>query len=297
MRYAVAHGRRAGRGGAAELGAVAVQRLRAHGHEVTEVAASTLEEAREACAELVADGVDVLAVAGGDGVVSLATDLCAGTGTAVGILPAGTGNDAARSLGVPLARDAALEVLLQCPPRVVDTVHLPELDRHLLGNVLGALDARIAHRATRLPRRLGAASYTLAALVEIALLPRQEPLHYRLVVDTEPFEVDALVVVLANLPYVGGGLRIAPEADATDGLLDLVVIRPVSPRAALGLLSEVREGRHTRNRAVDIVRAGSVRIEGPGDVLAHGDGEAVGPLPLAVTVDPSSLQVIAPPLA
>lgn len=297
MRYAVAHGRRAGRGGAAELGAMAVRRLRTHGHEVEEVVASTLEEARRECAALVADGVDVLAVAGGDGVVSLATDLCAGTGTAIGILPAGTGNDAARSLGVPRSGDAALEVLLQCEPRPVDTLRLTEPDRHLLGNVLGALDARIAHRATRLPRRLGAATYTLAALVEIALLPRQEPLHYRLTVDGEPFEVDALVVVAANLPYVGGGLHIAPDADPADGLLDLVVIRPVGPRAALGLLSEVREGRHTRNRAVDIVRARSVRVEGPGDVLAHGDGEAVGPLPLTVTVDPSSVQVIAPPLA
>lgn len=297
MRYAVAHGRRAGRGGAAELGAMAVRRLRAHGHEVEEVVATTLEEARLECAALVGDGVDVLAVAGGDGVVSLATDLCAGTGTAVGILPAGTGNDAARSLGIPRSGDAALEVLLQCEPRPVDTLRLTEPDRHLLGNVLGALDARIAHRATRLPRRLGAATYTLAALVEIALLPRQEPLHYRLTVDGEPFEVDALVVVAANLPYVGGGLHIAPEADPADGLLDLVVIRPVGPRAALGLLSEVREGRHTRNRAVDIVRARSVRVEGPGDVLAHGDGEALGPLPLTVTVDPSSLQVIAPPLA
>ncbi|GGK75578.1 diacylglycerol/lipid kinase family protein [Ornithinimicrobium pekingense] len=297
MRYAVAHGRRAGRGGAAELGALAVQRLRAHGHEVVEVVASSLEEARAACGALVADGVDVLTVAGGDGVVSLATDLCAGTATAVGILPAGTGNDAARSLGVPLARDAALEVLLQCEPRPVDTLFLPEAGRSVLGNLLGGLDARIAHRATRLPRHLGAASYTVAALVEIALLPRQEPLHYRLTIDGEPFEVDALVVVAANLPYVGGGLHIAPDADPTDGLLDLVVIRPVRPREALGLLSEVREGRHTRNKAVDIVRARSVRVEGPGDVVAHGDGEAVGALPLTVEVRPSSLQVIGPPLA
>lgn len=297
MRYAVAHGRRAGRGGAAELGALAVRRLRAQGHDVVEVAASTLEEARAACAALVADGVDVLAVAGGDGVVSLATDLCAGTGTAVGILPAGTGNDAARSLGIPLGRDAALEVLLQGAPRTVDTLLLPGHGQHLLGNVLGALDARIAHRATRLPRRLGPATYTVAALVEIALLPRQQPLHYRLTVDGEPFDVDALVVVAANLPYVGGGLHIAPDADPGDGRLDLVVIRPVGPREALGLLSAVREGRHTRHRAVDIVRARTVRIEGPDDVVAHGDGEAVGPLPLTVDLDPSSLRVIVPPLA
>ena len=296
MRYAVAHGRRAGRGGAAELGAVAVQRLRAQGHEVVDVPASTLDEARAACAALVADGIDVLAVAGGDGVVSLATDLCAGTPTAVGILPAGTGNDNARSLGIPLARDASLEVLVHGIPRAVDTLHVPELGRDVLSSVLGALDARIAHRATKLPRRLGAASYTVAALVEIALLPRQEPLHYRVTVDGTAREVEALVVVAANMPYVGGGLRVAPDADPTDGLLDLVVIRPVTPREALGVLHAVRQGRHTSHRAVDVVRARSVRIEGPADVLAHGDGEPVGRLPLTVHTEPSSLQVIGPPL-
>ena len=100
MRYAVAHGRRSGRGGAAALGAEAVARLRTAGHDVLEIEAGSLDEARARCRAAVTGGVDVLAVAGGDGAVSLATDLCAGTGTAVGILPAGTGNDNARSLGV-----------------------------------------------------------------------------------------------------------------------------------------------------------------------------------------------------
>lgn len=297
MRYAVAHGRRAGRGGAAELGARAVTRLRATGHEVVEVTAGTLEEARAACGALVADGVDVLAVAGGDGIVSLATDLCAGTGTAVAVLPAGTGNDAARALGIPLRPEGSLEVLLHGAPRTLDTLHVPELDRSVLTNVLGALDARIAHRATLLPRRLGPATYTVATLVEIARLPRQEPLHYRLAVDGESRDLDAYVVVAANLAFVGGGLQIAPDADPADGLLDLVVVRPVVPLEALRVLAAVRAGRHPELPAVDVVRATSVRIEGPGDVLAHGDGEPLGPLPLTVTVRPSSLQVIAPPLA
>lgn len=296
MRYAVAHGRRSGHGGAAALGAEGVRRLRSVGHEVQEIEAATLEEARHACAAAVADGVDVLAVAGGDGLVSMATDLCAGTGTAVGILPAGTGNDNARSLGIPVAPHGSIDVLLAGHVRTVDTLLVRELDQHVLGSVLGALDARIAHRATRLPRRLGAASYTVAALVEIALLARQEPLDYVLTVDGRAHEVDALVVAAANMPYVGGGLRVAPDADPVDGLLDLVVIRPVGPRAALGLLRDVRAGLHTAHPAVEVHRARSVRVEGPVDVVAHGDGDPLAPLPLTVQVDPSSLRVVAPPL-
>ncbi|MGD8201408.1 diacylglycerol/lipid kinase family protein [Ornithinimicrobium sp. W1679] len=301
MRYAVAHGRRSGRGGAAALGAEAVVRLRSQGHDVVEISAGSREEAFDRCRAQVADGVDVLVVAGGDGIVSLAADLCAGTSTAVGILPAGTGNDNARSLSIPFDAAGALQTLVGGHRRTVDVLRVEELDRHVLGSVDAGLDARIAHRATLLPRRLGALSYTVAALVEIARLPRTPPLRYRLTVTSDAGapateELDALVVVPANMPFVGGGLLVAPDADPADGLLDLVVIRPLSPRRALTLLRAVRAGRHTRMPEVQVRRTTRVRIEGPADVLAHGDGEALAPLPLTVGVVPSALQVVAPAL-
>ncbi|GAA5163024.1 diacylglycerol/lipid kinase family protein [Ornithinimicrobium tianjinense] len=300
MRYAVAHGRRSGRGRAAALGARAVTELRSAGHDVVEIEAGSLDEARTRCAAQVAGGVDVLVVAGGDGAVSLATDLCAGTGTAVGILPAGSGNDNARSLRIPHDPDGALRTLLGGQRRTVDTVHVAELDRHLLGSVNTGLDARIAHRATLLPRRLGAAVYTVAALVEIARLRWTPPLRYRLTTSTSGTtsteELDALVVVPANMPYLGGGLQLAPDADPADGLLDLVVVRPLSPARALVLLRAVREGRHTSMPEVEVRRVNEVTVEGPSDVLAHGDGEPLAPLPLTVRAAASHLQVIAPPL-
>lgn len=303
MRYAVAHGRRWWpRGGPAGLGAQAVEALREAGHEVVEVVAGSMDEARAVCAALINDGIDVLVVTGGDGVVSMATDLCVGTSTAVGILPAGTGNDCARSLGVPFragrsgSRHGAVDLLLADHRRTLDTLHVVELDRHVLSSVPAALDARISDRANNWPRGLGPAAYTLSALVEIALLRRQPPLHYRLTLDGRTEELEALVVVPANLPVFGGGLRIAPDADPTDGLLDLVVIRPVTPTEALGVLRAVRSGRHTFHPAVRITRAEQVRIEGPPDIVAQGDGEPIGPLPVTVQVRASSLQVVAPPL-
>lgn len=297
MRYAVAHGRRrrgpAGR--AAGAGEQAVAALRAAGHEVTEVVASSLAQARAACARLVEDGVDVLVVVGGDGMANLGADLCAGTPTAVAILPAGTGNDNARSLGIPPGA-GALEVLLADRRRSVDTLYLPELDRHVLSSVTSALDARISDRANRWPRHLGAATYTLSALVEIALLRRQPPLNYVLTVDGTPLALEALVVASANMGYLGGGLHLAPEADPDDGQLDLVVITPVTPAQGLGLLRAVRAGRHTGHPAVRITRARQVRIEGPDDIVAQGDGEPLAPLPLTVQVRASTLQVVAPVL-
>ena len=81
------------------------------------------------------------------------------------------------------------------------------------------------------------------------------------------------------------------------GLLDLVVVRPVTPARALVLLRAVRAGRHTAMPEVEVRRATRVRVEGPTDVLAHGDGEALAPLPLTVQVANANLQVIVPALA
>lgn len=297
MRYAVAHGRRrrgpAGRG--AQVGEQAVAALRAEGHEVTEVIAGSLAQARAACAALVADRIDVLVVVGGDGLVSMAADLCAGTPTAVGILPGGTGNDNARSLGIRRGAHA-LDVLLADRRRTVDTLYLPDLDRQVLSSVTSALDARISDRANRWPRVFGAPTYTLSALVEIALLHRQPPFHYVLTVDGTPQALEALVVASANMAFFGGGLQIAPEADPADGLLDIVVIAPVTPAQGVGLLRELRSGRHTGNPAVSTTRAKRVRIEGPADIVAQGDGEPLAPLPLSLQVSPSILQVVAPDL-
>ncbi|MGD8150865.1 diacylglycerol/lipid kinase family protein [Ornithinimicrobium sp. Y1694] len=310
MRYAVAHGRRSGRGGAAVLGAAAVSVLRRADHEVVEVETDSLDEARDRCTELLADGLDALVVAGGDGAVSLATDLCAGSSTAVGILPAGTGNDAARSLRIPTRPDDALRVLVTGHRRTLDTIRVrgegdvrgAGIDRHVLGSVNAGLDARIAHRATLLPRRLGAATYTLAALVEIARLRWTPELRYHLTLvhpdgATTDEELTALVLAPANLPFLGGGLHLAPQADPQDGLLDLVTIGPLSPTRALVLLRAVRAGRHTGMTEVSVRRVREVRIAGPADVLAHGDGEELAPLPLTISAVPRNLQVIAPPLA
>ena len=296
MRYAVAHGQRSGRGRAGLLARKALHRLRDAGHEVTLIEESSIEATRTACRALIDDGVDVLAVAGGDGMVSMAIDVCVGSRTAVAILPAGTGNDSARSLGIPLRPEAAVQTLMDGRRRRVDTIHVPELGRYLLGSLTAALDARINHRATTFPRILGAANYTLATLVEVARLPWTQPLHYRLEIDGVIEEVDTLVVTVANLSHFGGGLPIVPQADHSDGQLALVLVRPLSPTSALGLVHQLRQARHSEHPAVQIRPVERVRIWGPSDVLPHGDGEALSPLPLTAQVAPANLEVIVPAL-
>lgn len=289
-RYAVLHGPRSGRRGAGAVGEAVVQQLRASGQQVDELVSTTVEGAREACRQAVQDGVETLVAVGGDGVVQIVADQLVGSSTALGIVPSGTGNDNARSLGIPLKIDAAVATLLSGTRRRIDLIHVDPLDRHVVGSVPCGLDALIAARAGTLPRWLGAQSYTVAVLPEIV---RLRPMAYRLELDDKVLEVDALVVAVCNMPIYGGGMRIAPHADPGDGLLDVIVIEPVGAAGAVRLLSGVFSGKHSNHPAVRFERARRVSVAGP-DLVAHGDGDALCPLPVECTVMPGAVEVVVP---
>lgn len=290
-RYAVLHGPLSGRGHAAARGVAVVRALREAGQQVHALEAASVQEAREACRVAVEEGVEVLAVVGGDGVVGLAAGACAGTETALGIVPSGTGNDGARSLRVPLGQRAATEVLLGNLRRRVDLIRVDPVGRVVLGSVPAGIDARIAARAAALPKWLGPAVYACATVPEI---PRLRPAPYELELDGEPWGVSALVVAVCNTDTYGGGMLIAPGADPADGQLDCVVITSVSAGQAAGLLARVFRGRHVGHPSVHIRRASTVTVRGP-ELVAHGDGEAIGPLPVTCTVLPGAVEVVVPP--
>lgn len=289
-RYAVLHGPRSGRRGAGAVGADVVARLRAAGQQVTELETATREGAEQACRRAVAEGVDTLVAVGGDGVVQVAANGLVGSDTALGIVPAGTGNDNARSVDIPLRTEAAVQTLLTGRRRPIDLIHVAPHDLHVVGSVPCGLDALIASRAATLPRWLGAQSYTVATLPEIIGL---RPMTYRLELDEQSLELRALVVAVCNMPIYGGGMRIAPEADPADGLLDVIIIEPVGALSAVRLLAGVFSGRHRSHPAVRFERARRVSVSGP-QLTAHGDGDPLGPLPVECTVAPAAIDIVVP---
>lgn len=283
-----------GQGGVRAREAAAL--LRARGATVTEL----VRESGSALAAAVAgelDGADAVLVAGGDGTVNLVANVLAGTRVPLGVIPAGTGNDAARLLGVPLGSvQGAVEVALSAldaPPKALD-LGLVQWDggqRYFLAVASAGFDARVNERANhwRWPR--GAAKYTLALLRELATF---RPIPFELTVDGTPRSERAMLVSIANGPSLGGGMRVAPAARADDGLLDLFVVRPLTRLALLRVFPKVFRGQHVGHPAVDLSRGSKVSLGGPG-VVVYADGERIAPAPVTISVVPGALAVLAAP--
>ncbi|UAJ81094.1 diacylglycerol kinase [Leifsonia sp. ZF2019] len=278
-----------------EVGPLVVERLREAGHTVVAVDEANIELLRRETARAVAAGAGALVVVGGDGMANLGINIVAETTVPLGIVPSGTGNDLADGLGIPVGdTDAAIAHLLAAlgrEPRTIDA----GVVRHgglstWFGAVLSAgFDATVNERANHMTRPRGRSRYILALLRELATLA---PRPYRLVVDGETIETEAMLVSVANNRSLGGGMRIVPHAALDDGRLDLFVVRRMSRLRFLRLFPTVFRGEHTDLPEVSFHSVSTVRLDAEG-VVVYADGERIGPLPVDVSVVPGALRVLA----
>lgn len=293
----------AGKGRGLRAGALVTRLLADAGHHVADLTSETAEEARDRALAAVASGAEAVVVVGGDGMTHLGVGVCARTDVPLGIVPAGTGNDVARALDLPVGDvPAAVDVIhraLSAPdadvgPRRVDAVEVSTAlgTRWYAGVLSAGFDAIVNERANGWAWPRGRGRYHLAIARE---LPMFRPLRYRLEVDGVEQELSAMLVAVANTPSFGGGMRITPEACVDDGLLDVFVLRPMSKREFVRVFPQVFSGRHVGHPQVSIARARSVRIETLDvPVVAYADGERLASLPLTCHVTPHALTVLAP---
>ena len=236
-----------------------------------------------------------LVVVGGDGMVHLGIQIARETGVALGIVPSGTGNDLARHLEIPLSIEGALEHLLRAlelPPRVIDQglSHGPDGSVIPFVCVLSAgFDAIVNERANSIRFPKGRHRYTVALLIELAKLT---PLDYRVVIDGEDLSGQYLLVAVANARSFGGGMKVTPDARLDDGLLDVLLVKPLSRLEFLRIYPRVFKGTHVTDPRVVLRRGVSVSIDSPG-VVAYADGEAMTPLPITAVVEPGSVAIYA----
>ncbi|MFK4807596.1 diacylglycerol kinase [Microbacterium sp. ZW CA_36] len=277
----------------------AAERLRTHGVQTSILSGGSAAESSALLRAAIQVGVDAIAVAGGDGTVNLAIQEVAGTGIPLGIVPSGSGNDFAATLGLrELDVAAAADAIAGGRTRRIDLARVTRDDgsTRYFGSVLASgFDSKVNDRANAMRWPRGGSRYNIAILVEfltLAGIPYEVELE---LADGTRVQQrgDLVMATVGNGRTYGGGIPICPDADPADGLLDLVLVRPAGRLRLLRLLPRVYRGTHGTVPEVSIRRVRSVRLSSPG-VTAYADGDPIGALPLTVDVAPGALMIFTP---
>jgi diacylglycerol kinase (ATP) len=311
-----------GKGRGAAYGERARAVLEAAGFDVWFIIERSAEHAAHKIRGALQHNADAIVVVGGDGVVSLGLQFVAGTGIPLGVIPAGTGNDTARFLGLPL-RDP------EAAARIVAAGHTGTFD---LGRITGTgsgsgtaeprwfgtvlacgLDSKVNERANRMRRPRGPSRYTLALLAELGPF---RALPFTMDADGTKTELDGMLVAVGNGPSYGGGMLICPQADPRDGRFQITVVERVGKPTLLRIFPKVYSGRHVEHPKVHVHHAASVELSSPvpsaqsesaqsesaqsesaqsdRSVSIWADGEWAGVLPARVDTVPGALLAYVP---
>lgn len=288
----------AGSGDAALHAARAVARLHQLGLEVEHIAGVSRAHALELATTAVATRPEAFLVAGGDGGVSVAVQALAGTDVPLGIIPTGTGNDTARTLGIPLDDvTRAADVAAAGRSRVFDLGHVTLADgteRYFIGVVGADYASDVLALSHRLPWPVPDSGRFLASTLLASWRLRAHRFSI-LTGDGRDLSGKYHIAAVGNLRAYGGGMTICPGADAHDGLLDLTLMRRTAlPHVRLApYLRQAYTGGVVPDETVEFHRAASFTLSAPGREL-FADGDPVGPLPAEIRSVPGALRVIVP---
>jgi diacylglycerol kinase (ATP) len=242
----------------------------------------------------IADGCDLIISAGGDGTLNEVVNGIAeqNSQSRVGILPLGTGNDFARSIGLPAKVDECLEIIAQGKTKAIDLVRVTsDRVRYFVNVSAGGFSGVVDEKLTpEIKKSWGPLAYLRGAA---AALPELRAYKTTIVFDdAETITLNLYNVIIANGRYVAGGIPVAPEAIVNDGVVDVFVI-PEKPTAELAVLvAQVLLGKHTGSEAIVHRRAAKVAVNSSPGMWFNVDGELVGNEPALFEVMPSAMQFI-----
>ena len=253
----------------------------------------------------VSDGCRRVVAAGGDGTVSeVATALRAlavdDLQLECGVIPIGTGNDLALSLGIPPDVRGAIRLLRSGSARPVDAIRcardgegpLPSTEWCAWNAIVGGFGGGVSDYLTPdRKRRWRRFAYLRAAVSD---LRRLAPHRLRLEIDGRPTELELLMLVIANGSQAGGGIPLAPGAVADDGALEVVGIRPVSSARLAMLVPSVLAGRHLSDPRVFHARCSALRVKADAGFRYNRDGESWGEGDAAFELQPGALPFVRP---
>ena len=252
-----------------------------HGHSIEVLSPNSLQETKRVVSESNAERIIVV---GGDGSLHYAVNATVETGRTLGLIPLGTGNDAAKALNISSRNiEESVDRCLEDPI----TIDLIKSDsQYFITSCIAGFPAQVNSRANSMQFPKGKSRYTIATLTELKNL---EPLCCKLVIDNNEIEMNAMAITVANTPYFGGGMKICPEADPADGMLDICVLGEITRTNLLYLFGKIRKGTHVGAAEVSMYRARSITIEAQGALRA--DGEPFKSLPTSMEVKSDALLI------
>jgi len=254
--------------------------------------------ARRFARAAVGNGCDLIVAAGGDGTLNEVINGIGerGSEVRVGLIPLGTGNDFARTIGLPTDASDCFDLILKEHTRPIDLVRVTSRGevRHFINVSAGGFSGVMNEKLTpEVKKTWGPLAYIRSAC---AALPELRAYVTRVGLDDEEcISMRLYNVIVGNGRYVAGGIPIAPEAQPDDGLLDLVLI-PERPAAALALLApQVLMGTHLTSDSIIYRRARRVKINSRPGMWFNIDGELVGNSPATFEVLPHAIQFVVGP--
>jgi diacylglycerol kinase (ATP) len=237
------------------------------------------------------DGIERLLVAGGDGTMHHAAQGLADSACSLGVIPLGSGNDLAGTLGIPPDLDVAVERAATGAIRRMDLLRIG--DAFSLSYAGVGFDSEVTRFANEVKFLRGPLIYFYSVIHTLVTF---EPPRMKVVHDGGTFEGKMMFTVVCNLPRFGGGMLIAPGARIDDGMLDLVIVREVPKRLLLSIFPKVYGGKHVGHPAVTIVRTHRAEITIDRTMTMYGGGEPLRPITageaVAVEVVPGGLGVV-----
>jgi len=290
-RRALVIANRHSRRGRAGLDAV-LERLRAGGIELD---LAEPRGGRRSIGRLIrerAAGSDLVVLGGGDGTMNAAAEALLETGLPLAILPLGTGNDLARTLGVPLDPLAAAEVAAGGTTRRIDLGRVN--DKHFFNVASIGLSVRVAEALTgEVKRRLGTFGYPVT-VYRVLKEGRAFRAEIRPAGDDAPLALDAIQLAVGNGRFYGGGLVVDERAEIDDHLLHLYALRPRPLWRLAARALAFRRGQHDDPGAVEALAGRSFEVVTDRPMRVNTDGEITTRTPARFSVVPAALEVLVP---
>lgn len=313
----------AGLGKGARVGKRVMSEFESYNVHIVDLSGATATDAQAKARAACLEGLAALIVVGGDGMVNLGVNAVVNTPTPLGIIAAGSGNDFARALKLPVNDVKAsvahimraiqehsvqhLDVGLVEPyvhamshTRVLkashemNAAHVTGSRRWFAGTLSLGLDAAVNAQANTYSWPTGHLKYLRAVL---ACLAKFRPYGYAITINGVRSEKLGTLAAVSNSPMFGGGIPIAPHASLTDGKLNFIYAKPLSIGGILKVFPKLYKGTHLTDPAVHTEEVTEILLEPSGHgafpPVAMADGEVVGTVPLRVTVQPGLLSLLA----